>query len=142
NSVVIGTQLLQCANQAIGVSHHPGTGLVSGVLALAGQAQLQQHGRKWRQKEQQEPENTAAAAVTITVTTSVAKPSTQTGSPQDGAGEGRGNRTDKDVIVSDMRKLMGDHAFELIIIHQFQQAFGHGDGSLPAVPALGESVRG
>src|SRR5260370_41874176 len=49
--LVVGSQLLECANEPVGLSDHPRTGFVGGVLSLARRTELQQHCSKGRQKK-------------------------------------------------------------------------------------------
>ena len=61
--------------------------------------------------------------------------------PGDRAGKRGGNRGDQDVVVADVRKLVRDHAFELVVIHQFHQARGHGHRSVRGIAARCKCVR-
>src|SRR2546429_520056 len=60
NAIVVPTQLLKGADQSVRVSHHPCAGLVGGILPLAGESELQEHGGKRGQNHHQQTEQAAS----------------------------------------------------------------------------------
>ena len=52
-----------------------------------------------------------------------------------------GQRRHEDVVVADVRQLVGEDAFELDAVHLLEQAGGHGDRRVLGVAPGGEGVR-
>ena len=59
----------------------------------------------------------------------------------DRRGERRRHRADQDVAVLHVRQLVREHAFELLVVQDLQDALGGGHGRVLRVPARGERVR-
>ena len=68
-------------------------------------------------------------------------PEQEVGEERDHADEHGDERHQADVAVADVRELVGDHAFELALVHQVQQAGGDADVRLVGAAAGGERVR-
>src|SRR6266699_2875590 len=98
NAIVVPTQLLKGADQSVRVSHHPCAGLVGGILPLAGESELQEHGGKRGQNHHQQTEQSAASASLAII--AVRSP---VGNPGDGASNGCSDRTDENVVVAGAR---------------------------------------
>src|SRR5438876_6698007 len=120
NAIVVPTQLLKGADQSVRVSHHPCAGLVGGILPLAGESELQEHGGKRGQNHHQQTEQSAASASLAII--AVRSP---VGNPGDGASNGCSDRTDENVVVADVREFMCDDAFKFVVIHQFERSEEH-----------------
>src|SRR6266571_9335810 len=119
NAIVVPTQLLKGADQSVRVSHHPCAGLVGGILPLAGESQLQEHGGERGQNQHHQTKDSASSSASLTiVSVAVAEPRSPVRNPGNGAGNGCRDRTDENVIVADVGKFMGDDAFEFVVIHQ------------------------
>src|SRR5713226_5567997 len=63
------------------------------------------------------------------------------GDPGNGSRKRRRDGADQNVVVANVRKFMGDYAFEFVIIHELQQTFSHRHGSMSRVSAGCKSVR-
>src|SRR5438445_7949323 len=119
-ALVVRSELLQRADQAIGLTHHSRASLIGGVFASAGKKELQHKGGKGRQKNHQQSRNTAAPAVIIAISSIAAEdhgPAAHGREIGNGSGDGCSDRTRQDVVVSYMRKLVSNHAFEFLIVH-------------------------
>src|SRR5467141_3382899 len=127
-ALVVGSQLLQRADEAIRLAHHTCAGLVGGVFPRARKKELQHQGRKWREEDHQQGREAAHLAVIVAVSTETTKdhgPATHGRKIGDGACNRCGDGTGEDVVVSDVRKLVGDYSFKFYLVHQFKQAFGY-----------------
>src|SRR6267378_4050648 len=113
DSLVVGPEFLQGADQAVRLANHASAGSVRGVLALARNAELQKSGRDGRQNQHQNSSHTAAFALVVGST----KPQADVTKVGDGAGDSRGNRANQDIVVAHVRKLVGDDALEFVIRH-------------------------
>ena len=60
----------------------------------------------------------------------------------DGSRQCGGDRTDENVPVFHVTQLMGQYAFHLLVVQQFQDALGDSHRRMVRVPAGGEGVRG
>src|SRR6266436_2698364 len=141
NALVVSPQLLERTHQAIGLAHYPGPRFVCRELSLARKAELQQQCGERRQKKQQQTEDAGAATTISIVTAPAPKPRTPVRNPGDGTRKCRRDGTDQNIVVSNVRKFVSDDAFKLVIVHELQQTFGHGNGSMTRVPARCEGVR-
>src|SRR4029077_2443798 len=108
------------------------------ILALAGNAELQEH-RGDRCQNQHEESRQAAAALALFATAT--EPETHSGNPRDGAGDGCGDGRSQYVVITDVRKLVCNYAFEFVIVHQLKQPLRNGNRSVARVAAGGEGVR-
>src|SRR5215470_17975557 len=73
DAIVIGTELLQSADQPVGMTNHSSACFVSTIFALTGQAQLQQHRAKRSEKHKQQSHDSPALSVTL-ITISAEQP--------------------------------------------------------------------
>src|SRR6266705_1850591 len=86
NAIVVGTQLLEGADQAVRVSDHACAGLVGGILPLAGESQLQEHGGERGQNQHHQTKDSASSSASLTiVSVAVAEPRSPVRNPGNGA---------------------------------------------------------
>src|ERR1700746_1855736 len=90
DALIICSKLLQGADQAVGLAHHPCTGFVRGEFPLARKTELQQHCAERRQKNQQEPDDTCPATTFAVIALSTSEPWAPLRNPGDGTRKRRG----------------------------------------------------
>ena len=80
------------------------------------------------------------AAAAVVVVAAAAEPEGHAGQHGDGGGKRGGDRADQDVAVQHVAQLVRDHAFELAIVHQLQDAGGERHRGVLRIAAGGEGV--
>ena len=66
-------------------------------------------------------------AVLVVAATEDAREHRQVGDRRDRGRNGGGDRTDQDVLVADVRNLVGDHAVDLVTVEHLEQPCRHAD---------------
>ncbi len=111
------------------------------VFAGAGDRHLQQQrGEGAEEGDDEEDDGVGAAFAIICAPPTMAPQRRQVHEHGERAGDGGGDRTDEDVAVAHVRQLVGDHALELLLVHDLEQTLGGGDGGVAGIAAGGEGV--
>ena len=86
------------------------------------------------------PRSAAIAVTVAAASTEHGGPSGHAGQDGDGSGKGRGDGADEDVAVADMAELVRQHAFQLVVVEQIENAGGDGDRGVIGIASGGKGV--
>ena len=129
----VASIFLQRVHQAGRRAGNRGAAGVGGELARPRDRGLDQHRGERREDDRREQGDGVRAAVVA-----VARAAEEHRKPRDHhdrRGDRRGNRADQDVAMLDVRELVGDDAFQLLLVEDPHDAFGRGDRRVVRVAA-------
>src|SRR2546425_12133245 len=118
---------IERARQAIRVAGDVGARGVCLVLARAGNGELNQHGREWRQDHHGHRRQRAPATVIVPTASKPSEKLSPVGHPgnqSDRPGNRRDDGARQDVAVPHVAELVGEHAFDLFVVAHVQDATG------------------
>ena len=137
-------ELAERQGKPFAVAGDLGCGRVREVLPASRDGELDQHGGDRREGERGEAEREGdqpRGAAALPAAAEDRDPEEEVGEERDDADQDGDERHQADVAVADVRELVRDHAFELALVHQVEQAGRHADVGGVEAAAGRERVR-
>ncbi len=125
----------ECARQGQRLARDPCTRLVGAELAGARDRKLHQHRRQRRKDDDENDAQNTQRIVAV-----VPEEQGKVGKHRNGAGNDGGQCHHQRVTVPDMAELMGDHAFQLVVVQNLEQPAGRRNRGMLRIAPGGKGV--